>query len=80
MYHVPACQICENILIFLIFLNHFPDNKSYLTTVMENEYFKPWKQSQLPTKRVSVPKKNTDFVTHINSNEETTSVESPGME
>lgn len=47
-------------------------NKSYLTTVMENELIKPWRQSQLPSKRVSVPKRVPDFVSH--TNEEPTTV------
>ena len=59
------------------FLNHFADSKSYLTTVMENDLIKPWKQSQLPPKRVSVPKKAPDFVTC--TNEEPTTMECQGI-
>ena len=61
-------------------LNHFSDNKSYLTTVMENDLIKPWRQSQLPPMRVSVPKRVPDFVSHANEEPTTVStVESPGI-
>lgn len=49
------------------------DRKSYLTTFMENDLIKPWKQLQLPPKRVSVPKRVANFVTC--TNEEPTTVE-----
>ena len=47
---------------------------------MENELIKPWKQSQLPSKRVSVPKRVPDFVSHTNEEPTTVStVELPGI-
>ena len=44
---------------------------------MENDLIKPWKQSQLPPKRVSVPKRVPDFVTC--TNEEPTTMECQGI-
>ena len=44
---------------------------------MENDLMKPWKESQLPAKRVSVPKRAPDFFTC--NNEEHTTVESQGI-
>ena len=44
---------------------------------MDNDFIKPWKQSQLPPKRVSVSKRVPDFVTC--ANEEPTTVECQGI-
>jgi hypothetical protein len=37
------------------------DNKSYLNSVRENEYAKPWRNKLTTSKRVSVPKKVHDL-------------------
>lgn len=65
MLQVSVMTECKNCSCFFFLYNS--DNKTYLNSVREVEYAKPWREATQTKKRVPVPKKIPDLVAGSNS-------------